>query len=458
MPPGLLNNVYFGCSGTDIISWTDTKIIVKAPTDMGTGNNDREFLKNFIKLVMAGWIIGEMIPGWVGDIPDWILDWIIDTLLACDLEITSDGRMTVPVRVDTHVGSSNVINFEYRISTIIEAYLHSPGELRIYNSMGNVTGLINGEIKEEIPRSLCDENSIIIVSPNGTFNYEVKGTDNGIYGLVINYIDEGVFNNFNATDIPTSIGAIHHYIINWSALSQGQEGVTVQIDSDGNGIFEKTITSDNELTHDEYILKIDDTPSITSKNIGNPKYGSNNEWVSSSTKFNLTATDDLSGVDAIYYRIWYNGAWTPWNEYTDNFTLTGEGKHYLEYYSIDNVGNVETTQNQTHYVDNTTPTVTVSASPNSLWPPNNKMKNVLISGSATDAGSGIASITFTVEDEYNLVEPTLTGFGQTIQLQAKRYGYDFDGRIYTITATATDNLGHVTTASTLVLVSHDQGN
>ena len=160
----------------------------------------------------------------------------------------------------------------------------------------------------------------------------------------------------------------------------------------------------------------------------------------------------------INYRFFYNSIWTPWIPYSTNFTLFGQGLHYLEYYSVDNVGNVEETHNQTHYVDDTPPVVTISVTPCSLWPPNNKMKNVLVSGSATDAGSGIASITFIVEDEYNLVEPTITGFGQTIQLQAMRYGYDFDGRTYTITATATDNLGHVTTASTVVLVPHDQGN
>ena len=32
------------------------------------------------------------------------------------------------------------------------SYLCSPGELRVYDSQGNVTGLVNGEIKEEIDR------------------------------------------------------------------------------------------------------------------------------------------------------------------------------------------------------------------------------------------------------------------------------------------------------------------
>jgi uncharacterized repeat protein (TIGR01451 family) len=206
------------------------------------------------------------------------------------------------------------------------------------------------------------------------------------------------------------------------------------------------------------IVNFDSNSPATIKTIGNPKYGGNDEWVTSSTEFNLTATDDLSGVDTMYYRIWISGVWTLWLEYIDNFTLFGEGKHYLEYYSVDNAGNVESTHNQTHYVDDSGPVVTISASPNSLWPPNHKMKNVVISGSVTDAGSGIASVTFAVVDEYGQVEPTITHFSQTIQLEAWRNGNDMDGRMYTITATATDNLGHITTASTVVLVPHDQGN
>jgi len=69
--------------------------------------------------------------------------------------------------------------------------------------------------------------------------------------------------------------------------------------------------------------------------------------------------DDLSGVNKTYYRIWYNGAWSDWIEYTGNFTLSGECKHYLEYYSVDNAGNVEDVHNQTHYVDDSPPVTTI---------------------------------------------------------------------------------------------------
>lgn len=44
-------------------------------------------------------------------------------------------------------------------------------------------------------------------------------------------------------------------------------------------------------------------------------------------------------------------------EYTSNFTLSGEGKYYIEYYSIDNAGNQEGIHNQTHYIDNSEPMI-----------------------------------------------------------------------------------------------------
>ena len=141
------------------------------------------------------------------------------------------------------------------MSKIIEVLLFSPGELRVYDSSGNITGLVNGEVKEEIPYSLCDDSTVIIVSPLDSYRYEVVGTDEGTYGLGVNFVDDGETIVFNATDIPTEQGAIHQYTIDWDALYRGDEGVTLQIDSDGDGTFEQTITADSELTHDEFMLQ-----------------------------------------------------------------------------------------------------------------------------------------------------------------------------------------------------------
>jgi len=47
--------------------------------------------------------------------------------------------------------------------------------------------------------------------------------------------------NFQAMDIPISTNTTHNYIIDWSTLSAGGEGVTLQIDINGDGSIEQNI-------------------------------------------------------------------------------------------------------------------------------------------------------------------------------------------------------------------------
>ncbi|NQE45677.1 hypothetical protein C5S31_06635 [ANME-1 cluster archaeon GoMg2] len=125
------------------------------------------------------------------------------------------------------------------------AHLCSPGELSVYDAQRRVTGLVNGEIKEEIPDSDYYENTVTIFFPSDSYRYEVVGTDTGTYGLDVTSVEDGNATNFTATDIPTLASATHQYTINWSTLSEGGKGVTVKIDSDGDGVFEQHITTDN---------------------------------------------------------------------------------------------------------------------------------------------------------------------------------------------------------------------
>jgi hypothetical protein len=116
--------------------------------------------------------------------------------------------------------------------------------------------------------------------------------------------------------------------------------------------------------------------------------------------------------------------------------------------------------------DVTPPTISVFATPKTLWPPNGKMVPVTISGTITDMGSGIdpSKTAYAVTDEYGLIQPsgniTLDASGNysfTISLQASRKGNDIDGRQYTITVSAKDNDGNQGSKSTVVTVPHDQG-
>ncbi len=115
--------------------------------------------------------------------------------------------------------------------------------------------------------------------------------------------------------------------------------------------------------------------------------------------------------------------------------------------------------------DTTPPVITISAMPATLWPPNGEMVAVTVSGTITDAGSGVnvSAAAYAVTDEYGSVQPsghiTLGESGSysfTIQLQASRNGDDRDGRQYTITGSAQDNAGNKGSAASGVTVPHDQ--
>lgn len=118
-------------------------------------------------------------------------------------------------------------------------------------------------------------------------------------------------------------------------------------------------------------------------------------------------------------------------------------------------------------IDRIAPAGTIAADPALIWPPNNTMVTVTLSGTIQDAGTGIESVTVRVRDEYGRVEPSLQPvagggvamiqFSRALQLEASRRGDDGNGRTYTIEAVATDRACNQTTLRTAVTVARDRG-
>lgn len=113
--------------------------------------------------------------------------------------------------------------------------------------------------------------------------------------------------------------------------------------------------------------------------------------------------------------------------------------------------------------DTAPPVISISASPEMLWPPNGKLVPVTVRGMATDKQSGVndRSATYTVIDEYRQVHlsgPFNIGPGGVysfgILLPASRKGNDKRGRHFTITVRVADNAGNAGLASTTVDVPH----
>lgn len=130
--------------------------------------------------------------------------------------------------------------------------LKSPGELRVYNSKGQVTGLVNGNVKQEIPMSVYARGEVIILTPfNNTYIYKIFGTNRESYDLEITSIENGERNAFSTSDIPTSTSTIHQYTVDWDNLSRGKDGVTIKTDKDGDGTFEETTKVGNSVSGTE---------------------------------------------------------------------------------------------------------------------------------------------------------------------------------------------------------------
>ncbi|HEC76887.1 MAG TPA: PKD domain-containing protein, partial [Thermoplasmatales archaeon] len=124
-------------------------------------------------------------------------------------------------------GAKNLFKLELSTTAII-ARVHSPVELRVYDSQGNVTGLVNGTIKEEIPFSLYDNESktVIIFYANDTYRYELVGTGNGTYELTANNIKGENISTFAITNVSITMGIKHEYTIDWNNLSETGGGIT----------------------------------------------------------------------------------------------------------------------------------------------------------------------------------------------------------------------------------------
>jgi len=127
------------------------------------------------------------------------------------------------------------------------AGIRSPGELRIIDSQGRATGVVDGEGLNDIPNSDWENGNSIVYGPGGSYQYVVAGIEDGEYELVLTYALDDAVTLFTALSIPITQGALHEYTVDWDALARGEEGVTLQIDNDGDGTFERTIHAGSTL-------------------------------------------------------------------------------------------------------------------------------------------------------------------------------------------------------------------
>ncbi len=256
-----------------------------------------------------------------------------------------------------------------------------------------------------------------------------------------------------ASDEASGINSTKYSVDNGQTYQKYTNPIPIQTEGINKLLFYSEDNAGNKEDAKELEVKIDKTPPDTLL-YTTGALGSEG-WYRTNVRIAFNASDAHSGYKTTYYSL-DEGNDKKFKEYTEipPLILNQEEITKIYYYSVDNAGNKEDTRMREIKIDKTPPIVSISASPDSIWPPNGKMVDLKITGNSSD--SHLKTTTFKVEDEYNQIQPPLSYFGQTIQLEAKRNGNDQDGRIYTIQATAEDLAGNTTPASTMVTVPHDQ--
>lgn len=199
------------------------------------------------------------------------------------------------------------------------------------------------------------------------------------------------------------------------------------IDNVTNAEVEKTMT-----------VVVDNAPPVTTISVGVPKHETNGKlYVTGSTAFTLSVTDNLSGVARTEYRI-DDGQWLPYA----SFAIATEGEHVIGFRSADNLSNQEAEKILTIIVDNTTPVSTIAVGS----PQYSANGNLYISGrteldiSATDSASGVKA------SEYGIDKAAFSDYAGPFSFAALTDG----GHI--VVFRSADNLGNLETAKQLDVI------
>jgi len=135
-------------------------------------------------------------------------------------------------------------------------------------------------------------------------------------------------------------------------------------------------------------INIDKTAPVTSGAAVAPPNA--NGWYNTDVQVSLTAADEQGGSGMA--KTEYSLDATNWTTYTQPFTVSTEGKNDVYYRSHDIAGNIETANKLTIQIDKTAPVLSSVGTPSPTafgW--NNT--DVIVHFTATDATSGVASVT-----------------------------------------------------------------
>ncbi|MGQ9479619.1 MAG: OmpL47-type beta-barrel domain-containing protein, partial [Thermoproteota archaeon] len=176
----------------------------------------------------------------------------------------------------------------------------------------------------------------------------------------------------------------------------------------------------------------DTTPPVTTMTVGSPKHVSGaTTFVSGSTVFELSATDDASSVKETKYR--FDSGY--WNTYSTGFTLStlSDGSHTIGYYSTDKADNNEAEKTLTVVLDKTPPAISGASPTGSLVLGSTSVRFTV---RVEDSVSGVKEVRLTVD---GISQGTMTSgsdYSKTISLSEGDHTWSVE---------AEDNVGNIET-------------
>lgn len=187
-----------------------------------------------------------------------------------------------------------------------------------------------------------------------------------------------------------------------------------------DGVHEINYRAEDHLANQNLVQSVtvvlDGSAPQTSIQVGEPHYESERLYVTGETVFTLVATDANAGVAEILVRI-DEGTWQTYAP----FMLAGlaDGDHLIEYYSVDQLGHVETTHALAVVVDNTPPETAIRFENQSYI----NGEQLLVSHrsemvlSASDNLSGVAETLYRVDDQ-----SVWSNYYEAVSLSGLEYG------------------------------------
>jgi hypothetical protein len=229
----------------------------------------------------------------------------------------------------------------------------------------------------------------------------------------------------------------------------------------GQGVYAQSV--------DNYIIVLNPPVTSASATADGQPYAFKT-WTQHDVEVTLSAKNFISeaGVGKTYYAVDNPNCSTAEAQlrncliYGGPFTLTKSGKHIVTFFSENGHGYLEpSAQTVEVWIDKEPPVMTCSATPTTLWPPNQSFIPVATSVTAIDAISGpepflLASVTTSEGSVSSETRGFVIGTPDTDgEMEASRLGTE-SGRVYGLTYQSEDEVGNVGSCTVEVTVPHDQ--